>query len=483
MSVYRQFAKDTFIYGLASVLPRAVNVLLVSLHTYVLLPDAYAVNTKFYVLIAFFNALFTYGMETAFFRFYTLFDKDPKVLRTAFTSLLVSSILFAGLLFVFREPLLEILEVREEIYLVFVSILLLDTWMVIPYAYLRVTHRSVKFAYYRIFHVAVYAFFNVFFLIWLPRIWAQGTTVFDWYMSQPKVYYIFLANLIASFLTFLLFVPMLMRFKLGWEAGLWKKMLSYGLPVMWAGIFYIINENFDKLALDYYLGGEVMGAYSAVYKIGVFMILFITAFRLGAEPFYFNQSKEKEAPVQYAHIMTAFVVLGSLIMLSVMMFLPWIVWVFIRNQAYLKALDIVPVILLAYLFLGIYFNLSVWYKLTDRTRYGMFFSFIGATITVLLNVWLIPKIGFMASAWATLAAYLVMTVLSFWTGKKYYHIPYQSLKVAFIVLTSAVLSFVMYEFFYHQWIYKSLLFTLYLIFIYRLEQKTFQALFVWKRKK
>ncbi len=445
MSIYKQFAKDTAIYGIASVLPRLVNVLLVGLHTKVLPPQAYSVNTKFYVLIAFFNVLFTYGMETAFFRFFTLLERDKKVLRTAFTSLLVSSVIFTALLFVFRRPLIDLMGVDERIYLIFISILFLDTLMVIPYAYLRVTHRPVRFAFYRTFNVTVYALFNLIFLLWLPRWMHEGSPLYQWYVARPKVYYIFIANLIASLSTFLLFLPMILRFKLGLDKALWKKMLRYGTPVMLAGMFYIINENFDKLALDRLAGGEIMGAYAAIYKIGVFMVLYITAFRLGAEPFYFNQHKHKDAKIQYANVMLLFVVAGTLLMLGVITFLPWIVRIFIKRPDYLVALDIVPVILTAYLFLGIYFNLSVWYKLTDRTFYGTVFSAIGALITVLFNIYMIPRIGFMASAWATLAAYLVMALLSYFYGRKHYRIPYPTGKILFYLLIATALSFGMYK--------------------------------------
>ena len=445
MSVYKQFAKDTAIYGIASVLPRLVNVLLVGLHTKVLPPQAYSVNTKFYVLIAFFNVLFTYGMETAFFRFFTLLERDKKVLRTAFTSLLVSSVIFTALLFVFRRPLIDLMGVDERIYLIFISILFLDTLMVIPYAYLRVTHRPVRFAFYRTFNVTVYALFNLIFLLWLPRWMHEGSPLYHWYVARPKVYYIFIANLIASLSTFLLLLPMFLRFKLGIDKDLWKKMLRYGTPVMLAGMFYIINENFDKLALDRLAGGEIMGAYAAIYKIGVFMVLYITAFRLGAEPFYFNQHKHKDAKTQYANVMLLFVVAGTLLMLGVITFLPWIVRIFIKRPDYLVALDIVPVILTAYLFLGIYFNLSVWYKLTDRTFYGTVFSAIGALITVLFNIYMIPRIGFMASAWATLAAYSVMALLSYFYGRKHYRIPYPTGKILFYLLIATALSFGMYK--------------------------------------
>jgi len=476
VNIYKRFARDTAVYGIASVLPRLVNVLLVGLHTKVLPPGEYSVNTKFYVLIAFFNVLFTYGMETAFFRFFTLYDRDPRVLRTAFTSLLVTGILFTAVLFTVREPLIRLMDVDERVYLIFIALLLLDTLMVIPYAYLRVMHRPVRFAFYRTFHVTVYALFNLVFLLWLPRVLSPDSPWYVRYESVPKVYYIFVANLIASLSTFVLFLPLIARFKLGLDKKLWVKMLRYGLPVMVAGVFYIINENFDKLALDRLAGSDIMGAYAAVYKIGVFMVLYITAFRLGAEPFYFTQHNHKDAKNRYAGVMLLFVIGGSLLMLGVIAFLEWIVAFFIKRPDYLVALDIVPVILTAYLFLGIYFNLSVWYKLTDRTRYGMFFSAIGALITILFNIYMIPRIGFMASAWATLAAYSVMALLSYFYGRKHYRIPYPTAKILFYILTAAALSFWMYEKWAGHWGVKLAILGGYVLLIAGMERKSLREI-------
>ena len=476
MNIYKKFARDTTIYGIASVLPRLVNVLLLSLHISVLLPKAYSINTKFYVYIAFFNVLFTYGMETAFFRFFTLLDKDPKVLKTAFTSLLSTGIVFSLLLLYFHKQTAAFIGITPDIFLLFVLILFFDTLMVIPYAYLRVTHRPLRFAFYRIFNISVYALFNLVFLLWLPHFLKEGGALAQWYYNHPKVYYIFFSNLIASVSTFLLFLPVLLHFRLGVDRALWLRMLRYGLPIMIAGTFYIINENFDKIALDRLAGPDIMGSYAAVYKIGVFMVLFITAFRLGAEPFYFNQSKDPDAPRQYANIMLAYVILAGTLMVSVVVFLPWIVKIFIRKEAYLRTLGMVPVILYAYLFLGVYFNLSIWYKLTHKTLYGTLFSAVGATITVLINLYGIPRIGYMASAYATLAAYLVMAAISYFLGKRYYAIPYQTGKILIYIAISGFVSWLIFRYFYTDWTVKLLILAAFAGLIYGLEQKTVKHL-------
>ena len=260
-----------------------------------------------------------------------------------------------------------------------------------------------------------------------------------------------------------------MRFKIGIDAKIWKEMFRYGFPVMVAGILYIINENFDKLALERLAGKDEMGAYSAVYKLGVFMVLFTTAFRLGAEPFFFTRSSHKDARKNYAAIMSAFTAMAGLLLLGVMTFLQPVVSLFIHNRAYWRALPIVPVILTAYLFFGIYYNLSAWYKLTDRTRVGAWLSLLGAVITIGGNLWGIPRYGMMASAWATLGAYGTMSLVSFLLGRKYYPVPYPLGKIGMYVLGAAGSGFAMYYLFYDQWAMRLLLLGLYLLLIWRSE--------------
>ncbi len=468
MGVYKQFAKETFIYGLASVLPRVVMFLLVRLHTDVLPPAAYSVNTKFYVWIAFFNVLFTYGMETAFFRFFSQMDDKKRVLRTAFTSLLLTTTLFFALLWALEKPLLHLMGVDTDIFRVFSFVLFFDTLLVVPYAYLRVTHRPGRFLFYKLLNSGIFALGNLVFLLWFVRWWGGGDAM-RWYLSHPKVYYIFLSNFIASGLTFLAFLPVLRHIRPGIDFGLWKRMFRYGYPVMIAGVLYIINENFDKLALERLAGKEVMGAYSAVYKLGVFMVLFTTAFRLGAEPFFFTRSKHKDARKNYAVIMSAFTAVAGLLLLGVMTFLQPVVGLLIHNRAYWKALPIVPVILTAYLFFGIYYNLSAWYKLTDRTHLGAWLSLLGAVITVAGNVWGIPRYGMMASAWATLGAYGSMSLLSFLLGRRYYPVPYATAKIGLYVLVAAGGGFAMFHLFYHQWGIRLVILILYLLLIWRSE--------------
>ncbi len=475
MSLLKKFAKDTAIYGIAAILPKIVNVLLVKLHTGILLPNAYSENTKFYVYAVYFNVLLTYGIETAFFRFFTKLKHDSKVVQTAFTSILISSALFLSVFLLFANPISDFLQIRKSFYIILIGILILDTLVVVPYAYLRVMNRPVKFAFFRIFNISIYALLNLVFLLLIPYLIRKNIFVNDElinaYSKPPKVIYIFIANLIASALTFLLFIPILKNFKLSVDKRILKKMLGYGLPIMIAGLAYATNENIDKLLLERMLDQNTMGIYAATYKIGVFMSLFVTAFRLGAEPFFFSQSKEKNAKEQYAKIMLWFTILGSIFLVGIVVFLDIIAKILIGNDIYLQALGIVPIILTAYLLFGIYHNLSVWYKLTDRTRFAMYLSVFGAIITIIFNLVLIPKIGYMASAWATLAAYGSMTVLSYALSKKYYNVPYQTGKIiAYLVLSSA-LGMLIFKYYYHNYPIKILILGLFLSLIYFIERK------------
>ncbi len=486
MSVVRKFAKDTAIYGLAAVLPKLINVLLVKLHTYVLDdPAAYADVSQFYIYAVYFNVLLTFGMETAFFRFFTKLNHDPKVLRTSFTFILLNSLFFLGLFLFFAKPVSRFLDIDAIYYQILVVILILDTLVVIPYAYLRVTGKALKFATYRILNILVYVLFNLLFLLVLPYLIKNGHLNFDRFTGfeeeHQKVIFIFLSNLIASAFTFLLFVPVLVKFKLGIDKNLLKKMLVYGIPIMIAGLAYATNENADKLFLGKMINKEIMGKYAAVYKIGALMALYVTAFKLGAEPFFFSQSKDKNHKQQYAKILLWFTILGAVFILGIITFLPLLNRLLIGNKVYLEALNIVPVLLVAYLFFGIYNNLSVWYKLTEKTKYAMFLSVFGALITIAFNYFMIPRIGYMASAWATLAAYFSMTFISYWLGQKHYKINYPALKILFYILSAGLIGELMFAYMYGKTAWNLLVLALYFVLIYILEKEDIKQIFL-KRK-
>lgn len=397
-----------------------MNIVLVRLHTDKLETYSYSDNTTFYVYAAFFNVLLTYGMETAFFRFFSKSEEKQKVFSTALISLTVTSVLFLLIVSIFNQQLAELVNLNLNYFNLLIGVLVLDTIVVIPFAYLRATGRPIKFTVIKLSNIIIYVLLNFFFLWAIPEFGINYPN----YDENDLVKYIFIANLVASVVTFLLLSPYFFKTKLQFSKPIFKQLLNYGLPIMVAGLAYVINENFDKWVLPDVLGKDINGAYSGCYKIAVFMTIFIQAFRLGAEPFFFNHAKEKNAKETYARIMKYFVIFGSAMLVFIIAYLDIFKLLLVRDESYWIAIEIVPIVLLANLCLGIYFNLAIWYKLTDKTRYGMYLSLVGAIITIVFNVVMIERIGFMASAWATLLAYGSMMILSYFFGQKHYAVPY-----------------------------------------------------------
>ena len=481
MSTLQRFFKDTIIYGIAAVLPRAINILLTRLHTEKLESDKFAENTWYFVFAAYFIAFLSFGMETAFFRFFSKEKEKGKVVSTSFITLLASTLLFLSVLLIFNKDFAIILGFTNPTHLkILTFVTALDLLVVIPYAYLRVTNRPLKFTFYKVSNIIIYAIFNLFFLWFVPYAIKNNITlpeiITESYNTTPSVVYIFIANLIASLTTFLMLLPSMFKFGFEFDRKILQKMLAYGLPIMVGSLAYVTNENLDKLLLVDAIGKDQMGIYAACYKLGVFMVLYVMAFRLGAEPFFFNHADKANAKETYAKILTWFTIIGAFFMLIVIVYINLFAGILLAPE-YFEALAIVPIILLANLFLGIYNNLSVWYKLTDKTKYGMYFSIFGAVLTITFNVIFIPKIGYMASAWATLIAYSGMTFISYFYGKKYYKVPYNISKVFLYILISVGLSYISYEFFKENYIVSTLFIIVFLVFIAINEKKELQTIF------
>ncbi len=453
MSTLKRFFKDTLIYGIAAVLPRVINFLLVRVHTDALPTNNYAENTNFYIWAALFSVLLTFGMETAFFRFYKAEEKKDALVSTSFISVFASAVLFVILAFTFSDFFMKIFDFGgNPLQLkLLIGILAIDTLAVIPFAYLRASNLPVRYAVIKLINVGIIVVINLVFLKYIPEFKESEkyippflNTLFE---STTIVNFIFIANLIGSAIVLLFLVPYLLKFKWDFNVVLFKKMLLYSWPIAIAGIAYVINENLDKYLIGQLIDKNTMGIYAACYKLAIFMNLYIMAFRLGAEPFFFSHSNHKDAKETYARILNYFIIIGSLVFVGIVVFLDLIKVIFIKNPDYWDAIVIVPIVLLANLFLGIYHNLAIWYKLTDKTPYGMLFSIIGAIITIIMNVILIPEIGFIASAWTTLFAYGTMMILSYFIGKKYYPVPYNLKKSGSYLIASMVISFVSFTYF------------------------------------
>ena len=482
MSGFKSLFKQTFIYGLATVLPRMLGFILVPLYTNpeVLSVEEYGRVSFIFAYFVLFNVVLAYGMETAFFRFFNKDENQENVTSTSAISLVISSFALMGIAFLFRNQISALINIDlKYLNLVFI-ILLFDALVIIPFAWLRATARPMRYAIIKIFNVAVNLGLNIFLLLYLKDL-ADGNSIFkSIYIPDYQISYIFISNVIASGLTLLLLLPFYAKLKFKFDAGLWKKMMRYALPVLIAGIAYSVNETFDRILLEYLLPDDVadqqIGMYSACYKLALFMTLFATAFRLGIEPYFFSHSKTENPQKNYAKILEYFVAFGSVIFLVVVVFADLLKPYIILSEAYYEAMWIVPFILLANFCLGIYHNLSVWYKITDRTKFGAYISIIGALITLVLNFVLIPVIGFKGSAIATLSAYSIMVILSFYFGKKYYPIPYNLKKISLYLVVSILFSFVFFYNYRENYIIGSVMLIVFLGLVIRLEKNELKQL-------
>ncbi|MFT5755230.1 MAG: O-antigen/teichoic acid export membrane protein [Flavobacterium sp.] len=480
MSVYKSLFKQTAIYGLATVLPRMFSFILVPLYTdpEVLNVREYGEVSIIFSWLVFFNVILSYGMETSFFRFFSKED-NKNVVSTSTISLFWSSIAFLIIALLSRNYLAKASNINVEFIVYTIWILVLDALVIIPFSKLRAEKRPMFYAIIKVGNVALNLFLNLFFLLWLPKLAVNSPNSFisTIYFENFQIGYIFVANIIASFATFVLLSPSYIKMNWHFDMQLWKKMMQYSLPVMVAGIAFAINETFDRILLDYILPENMakteIGAYSACYKLALFMTLFATAFRLGIEPFFFSHSSNENASKTYAEITKYFVVFGSVILLVVVVFADVLKILIIRDPSYWEAMKVVPLIILANFFLGIYNNLSVWYKLTDKTKMGMYISIIGAIITLALNFLLIPIWSYMGSAIATISAYGTMMLISYYLGNKYYPIPYDMKKIMSYLGISIILSGISFyvEIFRETYIFGILAIIFFAYYIYRNEKQ------------
>ncbi|MDR9401330.1 MAG: oligosaccharide flippase family protein [Psychroflexus sp.] len=442
MSAYKKLFQQTFIYGLATMLPRMLNFLLVPLYTDVFKESDYGNISFVFSYVVIFNIILSYGMETAFFRFFTKEKNHQQVKNTSAWSLVISSTFFLVLLLINQQSISLLTDIPVDIIQLVCGILFFDALCVIPFAFLRAEEKPMRFAVIKILNVALNLGLNIFFLVYFKKLIISFPALSDYYQSERLIYYVFLSIFIASAFTLILMLPFYRKLELQFDTALIKKMLRYSWPVLLAGLAFSVNETLDKILLNYLLPESIaeaeVGKYAACYKLAMFMTLFATAFRMGIEPFFFKQATTKNPQQTYAQITKYFVMAGCLILLFVMINIDWLKTLLIRREGYYEALNIVPIVLLANLCLGIYHNLSVWYKVTDRTYFGAIISCVGAVLTLLINFIFIPVYGYYASAVATLVAYASMVIMSYSLGRRYYKIPYASGKIlGYILVTIA----------------------------------------------
>jgi O-antigen/teichoic acid export membrane protein len=438
-----------------------------------------------FAYLVFFNVFLSYGMETAFFRFYNSEDNKKNVVSTSTISLFWSSLVFLVLGLLFRNTLAGWSDIKVEYITYTIWILALDALAIIPFSKLRAERKPIMYAAIKIGNVSISLLLTLFFLAILPELVAtKPDGIFSMiYFINYQIGYIFISFIVASLATFLVLIPNYTKIVWNFDKAIWKKMMTYGLPILFAGIAFAINEHFDKILLDWmHVPMSEIGAYSACYKIGMFMVLFRTAYTLGIEPFFFSHASNENAQQTYATITKYFVIFGSFICLFVIVFADLLKQVLVPNDNYWDAMKVVPLIVLANFFLGIYSNLSVWYKLIDKTRIGAYISLIGAAITLILNWLLIPSMSYFGSAIATIAAYGSMMIISYKWGQNHYPIPYDFNRIfsylGLTILFSAISFYIPYL--RENYIVKIGLLALFLYFIYYSEKGT--LLRIIKRK-
>ena len=449
MTAIKRLAGQTAIYGIPSVLGRILGYLLVPLYTNVFRPGDYGTVNVFYAYASFLMVILTYGMETTFFRFNEHQQDKKQVFSTGMISLIISSVLFLVVISLFAGDIARWIEYPDHPEYVrwFAWILALDALSAIPFAHLRAENRPARFAWIKMTNISVNIGLNLFFLLLCPFILNHyhegifGRLITSIYRPDWGIEYIFVSNLVASGVTIFMLVPQISNVKWKITPELWRKMLIYSFPLLFAGMAGIVNETFDRLLLRYLLPKDIassqVGIYSACYKISILMTIFIQAYKYAAEPFFFGLAKEKDAKEVYAKIMDYFIIVVSLIFLVTMLYLDdFILPVLVRSKEYWVGKGVIPVLMMANLFLGVYYNLSIWYKITAKTSWGAWLSLIGAVITLALNFWWIPLssehliYGYYGSAWATFICYGSMMILSYLIGQKYFPVKYNLAKFA-----------------------------------------------------
>jgi O-antigen/teichoic acid export membrane protein len=442
MSIIKKLASQTAIYGLSSIFGRFLNYLLVPLYTYFFTAAEFGVVSEFYAYAGFLSVFLLLGFETGYFRFRNKDNPDKDVTySTALIFVLLINITFFVLILSANQWLSSALNYANhpEYVLFFTLILTFDAIAAIPFARLRAENKAWRFAGIKIFEILITVAVSLFFIVLAPKLYAEYPD--SWirlvYNPQLGIAYIFIANLMASGFKFLLLSPELKGLAWGFDGALFKRMLRYSLPIVVIGFAGIINEMLDRALLKYLLPFDIttnlkmLGIYAACYKLAILMSLFIQAFRYAAEPFFFSYADKSDAKPIYAKVLKFFVIFCMAIFLLVSLFLDF--FQYFVGEEFRAGLQVVPILLMANLWLGVYVNLSIWYKLTDRTVLGAAVSLAGAALTVALNWYWIPVWGYMGSAWATLACYFAMAVVSYLLGRHFYPVAYDVKRILLYV--------------------------------------------------
>jgi O-antigen/teichoic acid export membrane protein len=482
LSTIKKFAGQTAVYGISTIASRILNFFLTPIYTKVYPLKVYGIFTEMYSYASILNALLSFGMETTFFRYLNKKEGQKELIYSnTFMMIAFISAVFLFTILAFVNPIAVWLKdatntplVDYVLYVKFFSFMLvIDALSVVPFARLRADGKPGRYSVLKIINILTFISLNLFFIFVIPFVIKNHFPLADFFRSwyQEKwIGYVFISNLIASFLTLILLLPELLKVQFKLDKKLLAEMMLYSLPIFIANLSFIVNENLDKIFLGRLLPAAIsqtqVGIYGACCKIAIFLSIFINAFRLGAEPFFFSHAKNENAKQTYATIMNYFVMIITLIFVGIVANIE-ILKHFIRNESYWIGLDVVPILLFGYVSLGIYMNLSIWYKLSDQTKYGLYISGVGAVITIVLNLIFIPFYGYMASAWVSLIAYTSMMILSYILGQKNYAIPYHLKRNVIYLVSSVIVVWFSYVYFKRDLIIGNILFLIFgLIILY-----------------
>ena len=442
----KKLAKETAMYGVSSILGKFLNWMMVPLYTYVLKSSAdYGIVTNLYAWTALLLVMLTYGMETGFLRFANKNKEEAgKVYSTTLIAVGTTSTIFALICIFFSHPIANAMGYanHSEFIAMLGTVVAFDAFGCIPYVYLRFKNRPVRFVALNLFAIFVNIFFNIFFLVVCPWLMVKAPNLINWfYNPNYGVGYVFISNIFSTALVTvaLLFDVFVVKFE--FDRVLLKKMLKYSLPLVVLGIAGIMNQTLDKILFPFLMPGQQgaseLGIYGATSKIALVMTMFTQAFRYAYEPFIFAQKKDKNSLDTYADAMKYYILIALFIFLGMVLYMD--IFKYIIQRSYWVGLKVVPVVMFSFIFQGIFFNLSLWYKLTDKTRFGAWFSILGTVIMVLLNVILVPTYSYMGCAWAAFACFFVIMIVSYFFGQKYMPIKYDLKTIGLYTVVSIAL--------------------------------------------
>jgi len=498
LSTAKKFAGQTAVYGLSTIAGRVLSFFLTPIYTRTYSTKVYGIFGNLYSYASMLNALLAFGMETTFFRYLNKRPDDKQlVYNNTFGAILAVCVLFFLCTFPFAHLITTWIRIDSStplpdyvLYIkFFIGTLIVDALCVIPFAKLRADGRPGRYALLKFINVVMFVSLNLIFIFAIPFFIKHNLPGGEWmatWFRKSWVGYVFLSNFIANSATGLMLLPEFLKLRPKFSKSLFAEMLVYSWPVLIANFSYLVNENLDKILLGKLLplneSATQVGIYSACAKISIFLSIFVNAFRLGAEPFFFSHAKNKNATQTYARIMQYFVIAVCMIFVALVANIELLKY-FIKGkdatqtQLYWSGISVIPVLLFGYVSLGIYMNLSVWYKLTDQTKYGLYISGIGALVTIVLNVIFIPYYGYIASAWISLTAYTTMMVLSFIWGQIHYPIPYDLKKNIAYIIISLVLVYISFSIFKRNIYISNALFILFALGALYVERKELKAIF------